>query len=171
MIMKNKIFKTVIFLILSCCVYNDLSAKVYYEYEKIGGKFVFNWFKSYIGFDTVYQEESIHSGNIVKHVTCLGKGLNRCKPHVGHVSNLNLISVSEENSFSETFIDTINSELLDDVEDLIVSKKEFQGTLSKKIQAVSNEGNTCILSFFVQWFNCEEDNKGRIIISVDELKI
>src|SRR5574344_2264821 len=80
MIVMKKIIFIFTFIFAIVITFNA-NAKVYYTCHKEDGKFVFNWFHSYIGYNSVIPAiyTDPESGNEVRHVDCTGPGHERCQ--------------------------------------------------------------------------------------------
>lgn len=146
-----------------------LYARPVYIYEKEGGKF--NLWGLYIGFDTVRQTVTYTSdgvGNPIEQytITCLGKGVNRCKKSGAN----GIVQMDNDNSFNRRFIETQLDVLNEQIDDIIVNNRILSGTKTRKVSAVSLEGNTCLLFFNAKW-DMQSEGTGRVIIDVDLIHI
>lgn len=145
----------------------NANAKVYYSFEKQGGKVVFNWFDSYIGYNEVYQSvyTEQESGNVVKVTTCLGSGRERCR-HAGVTGNT---KVSPNCTVETELLERIVNEMVASIDNDLLNGV-FIGNNTKKIMIKSLEGNLCIIGFDARWRNGNLEGDSSIIISIDEVK-
>lgn len=167
MIVMKKIIFIFTFIFAIVITFNA-NTKVYYTCHKEDGKFVFNWFHSYIGYNSVIPAiyTDPESGNEVRHVDCTGPGHERCQ----YILISGNTQVSPNCTISTELINTIVNEMLTSIEDDVLEGK-YKGSTNKKIQTTSVEGNLCILSFDANWINGNSEEDSMINISIDEVKL
>lgn len=165
-IMKKLIF--IFTFIFAIVIAFNANARVYYTCDKQGGKFVFNWFHSYVGYDKVIPAISYDpvTGNQIRHVDCNDPGSERCQ----YIIVSGQTKVSSNCTINTELIENIVNEMLTSIEDDVLEDK-YTGTITKKIQTTSIEGNVCILSFDANWSNGNSEGNSKIIISIDEVKL
>lgn len=161
----KKLISLFVFVILLTTSHKS-DARVYYTFEKSGGSFVFNWFNSYIGFaEVIPNEELKKDGTTVKHVTCKGEGRNRCE-----FTSTSQTTMSVGCTFNSDILDENVRDIVRDIENVIIEEGRTEIIVSRKINAISIEGESCYLSFEALWIGDEKGN-GKIIVSIDKITI
>ncbi len=155
--------KKILLFILLVLNINQASCKVYYTFEKSNGKFIFNWFNSYVGYSIV--EETVYhvDEHTIKHLYCADPGREKCRnKSVG----TGVLRITNDSSFPENFIQNIINDLHDMIDENLINEI-FEGKHTKKILAKSIEGENCLLAFNTHWHDGDIEGNCKTIISID----
>lgn len=173
--MKNlniKILMTITALLLSLIISNNSFAEkenYLFQVNRKGGELVTTHsgflgliHRQYVGFNDVKSDPP--DNNNVIHVSCEGKGVNRCRVKTpdGHYHTFSV----GRHHFNYYEFENIFMEMFDIVESMVV-KEEFQGEYTKKVNAPSNEGDKINISFKIVW-KLDNTGNGKIYLTATE---